>query len=394
MDIPAASSCTSRFRMANSSAIRAHAGAVRRASTQARKPGEPRASEIGLDRHWYLQGGLVGKERVRILGADQLPQWAFRRTRQLRNAFDRHLTHGRLVLPEALDAGPRHREGAWILDTNVRLQHGAVLDQVEALDDMQILGVRRSKSINPRSLIDADRVDDQRVTFITANGFAIPGRLDVRQMLVGEVDVPNLLLAGEDHHHDLRRLNEIHRLGHGSQQEAGNANRPATRVRWVDGLAGEDKLVALTYDLPGPGLQDRCVKVSQLLGRLPSGHTKFVVGHVRTRAILLHRTGTARGRDELAIVGIPADIGAGCKIWCEIGCYVLRHRRTNEVDRAGENARREASCMSGHVSGHWKPPLRELRLKRSEISGGRLWDRQGRHVRKEGVRIFGRRFVE
>src|SRR5258705_9667643 len=37
---------------------------------------EGRASEIRLDRHWYLQGGLVGKERVRILGADQLPQLA------------------------------------------------------------------------------------------------------------------------------------------------------------------------------------------------------------------------------------------------------------------------------------------------------------------------------
>src|SRR5882762_513025 len=195
MDIPAASSCTSCFRMASSSAIRARAGAVRRATIQARKPGEPRALEIRLDRHWYLQGGLVGKERVRILGADQLPQWAFRRTRQLRNAFDRHLAHGRLVLPEALDAGPGHREGARILDANVGLQHGAVLDQVEALDDVQVFGVRRSKSINPRSLIDADRVDDQRVALVATNGFAIPGRLDVRGMLVGEVDVPNLLLA-------------------------------------------------------------------------------------------------------------------------------------------------------------------------------------------------------
>src|SRR5437016_9323094 len=32
---------------------------------------------------------------------------------------------------------------------------------------------------------------------------------------------------------------------------------------------------------------------------------------------------------------------------------------------------------------------RELRLKRSEIHGDRLWYRQGRHIRKEGARIFG-----
>src|SRR5438552_2460681 len=195
------------------------------------------------------------------------------------------------------------------------------------------------------------------------DGFAIPGRLEVRGVLVRQVDAANFLLAGQDHHHDLRRLDEIHRLGHGSEQESGNANRPATRVRRVSGLFGEDKLVAFAHDIPGPGLEDRIVKIGQLFGRLPSGHTKLVIRNVRMRAILLHRTRTARGRDELAIVGVPADT---C-IRCEIGWRALSVRRKAQaacqVDRANENARGVA-CMSKHRG----PPLRHRLVETADYT--------------------------
>src|SRR5262245_2972555 len=136
MDTPAANSSTSRCRMANSWVIRARAAS--KVTTEARRGAG--ASEIRLERRWYLRRGLIGKKGVRILGADHLAQRAFRRTRELRNAFDRHLPHGRLVLPEALDAAPGHGEGAGIPDVNVRLQHRAALDQVEALAHMQVFG--------------------------------------------------------------------------------------------------------------------------------------------------------------------------------------------------------------------------------------------------------------
>src|SRR5262245_63103515 len=97
--------------------------------------------EIRPERRWYLQGGLVGKKRLRILGADHLPQRAFRRARQLHNAFDRHLAHGRLVLPEALDAAPGHGEGARLIEVYVCLQHRAVLDKVKELVLLQFFGV-------------------------------------------------------------------------------------------------------------------------------------------------------------------------------------------------------------------------------------------------------------
>src|SRR6185436_11504935 len=80
-------------------------------------------------RHGVLRDGLgagVREERVWIVGADLLVHGAFRLARQLRDAIDRHLAHGRLVLAEALDPAPRHRKGAWILDADIRFQHLAV----------------------------------------------------------------------------------------------------------------------------------------------------------------------------------------------------------------------------------------------------------------------------
>ena len=112
-------------------------------------------------------------------------------------------------------------------------------------------------------------------------------------------------------------------------------------------LSGEDKLVALAHDIPRPGLEDGIVEIGQLLRRLPSGHAELVIRNVRTRGVLLHRAGTARRRDELAIICVPPDTWIGR----EIGWRALSHRRKaqapGQVNRAGENAC-EISCMSGH----------------------------------------------
>src|SRR5215469_2190813 len=107
----------------------------------------PQASEIGLrglrDRH-----GGQAQERVRILRADRLRQRPFLRCGQHGNRVDRHLGHGCLVLAEALDGVPGPREGARILDVEVCLELLAAVDQVQPLDHMQVLGVRRPVSVD------------------------------------------------------------------------------------------------------------------------------------------------------------------------------------------------------------------------------------------------------
>ena len=110
------------------------------------------------------------KKRVRILGADHFPQRAFRCARQLQQPFDWNFGHGRLILAEPLDGVPRHRKGSGVLDVNVRFQHLAVLDQVEALDDVKLRGVRGAESVNRSAVIESDGVNHQGVAFVMADG--------------------------------------------------------------------------------------------------------------------------------------------------------------------------------------------------------------------------------
>ena len=115
----------------------------------------------------------------------------------------------------------------------------------------------------------------------------------------------------------------------------------------VDGLSGEDKLVALARYIPRPRLGDGIVEIRQLNRRLPSGHTELVIRNVGMRGFLLKGAGTARRWDEYAVIRVPPDTWIGCKI----GWWALSHRRkahaAGQVNRAGENASREVpACLN------------------------------------------------
>jgi hypothetical protein len=90
-----------------------------------------------------------------------------------------------------------------------------------------------------RELWESDRIDNERIAFVTADGFAVPGCLDVRRMLVRKMDVANVIKACPYHHHFLRPLNEIERHRHRYEQEFGHAKRPATRAREENGISGD-----------------------------------------------------------------------------------------------------------------------------------------------------------
>ena len=46
-----------------------------------------------------------------------------------------------------------------------------------AFHDMQILAVRRAEKVDKGFGAKPDRIDDERITFIMADGFSVPGRL-------------------------------------------------------------------------------------------------------------------------------------------------------------------------------------------------------------------------
>ena len=68
-----------------------------------------------------------------------------------------------------------------------------------ALDRVQLLGVRRALAIEPELVVEADRVDDERVlAFPAADRMAEPRRIELRRMLAAvhedlavAVDVPS-----------------------------------------------------------------------------------------------------------------------------------------------------------------------------------------------------------
>src|SRR5580704_157697 len=128
-----------------------------------------------------------------------------------------------------------------------------------------------------------------------------------------------------------------------------NAKRPATRAREENRISGDDKLVALADRVARPGLEDGTVGIAHGKGRLPSGDAELVVGNVRMRRVLPHRSSTARWRDELAGICEPPDSGSGRKIgWRHSRSHGGKAQAAGQVDRARKNASREASAMSGH----------------------------------------------
>src|SRR5262249_37329468 len=154
----------------------------------------------------------------------------------------------------------------------------------KALDDMQLLGVRSLVAIDERLGVETDSVDDQRVALVVANRFSVPRRLDVQRMLVGEIDVADLVIGLPDHQDLLRPLHEEERMN-AMQNDTRNTNRPTRRLRGKAAFAGTNDLVVLAQILFRPGLQDRAVRVADGDGRLLSGPAKILVGDPRNAAI-------------------------------------------------------------------------------------------------------------
>ena len=97
---------------------------------------------------------------------------------------------------------------------------------------MQLLGVRRAEIVDEvvGMLDEAHGIDDERVALVTADPFAEPGRFWIGA--VGHVHhhAAHVMVALPDDVDDLRRLDEIDRLGR-EQQLRRSAAGPATRLR-------------------------------------------------------------------------------------------------------------------------------------------------------------------
>ena len=83
-----------------------------------------------------------------------------------------------LVAPVTLSRIPRHRERTGILNVNLDFHFVAAFDELIALDDMELVGVRRAEIVDIGPIVKTNSIDHQRVAvFIVPDGFAVPRRL-------------------------------------------------------------------------------------------------------------------------------------------------------------------------------------------------------------------------
>src|SRR5262245_38172124 len=111
------------------------------------------------------------------------------------------------LVPPLID-GKRRGERDGILDGDDRLQRLAGVDELEPLDDVELLGMRRAPVVDGRLAVQSDGIDDERVAFIVADGFAVPGRLGIRRVLAVHIDAPHGVVALPDQIDHVLRLDE------------------------------------------------------------------------------------------------------------------------------------------------------------------------------------------
>src|SRR3954454_11503582 len=87
-------------------------------------------------------------------------------------------SHGPLNSIVTLQPRPRLIKRIRVLDPDAHLQSLAVISQLDALHDVQLLGMRRAEIVDEALVVHSDGVDHERVAaFIMANRLAVPGWL-------------------------------------------------------------------------------------------------------------------------------------------------------------------------------------------------------------------------
>src|SRR5947207_14666950 len=107
-----------------------------------------------------------------------------------------------------------------------------------ALHDMDLIGMWRSETIGFRLVVQSYRVDHQRIAFVMADRFAVPGFRRVLGVLYIHVDMADLAVARIDDGDFLARweLQHLHMVA--QIQTFGNAGRPTQRLMFHVGMTG------------------------------------------------------------------------------------------------------------------------------------------------------------
>jgi hypothetical protein len=108
---------------------------------------------------------------------------------------------------------------------------------------------------------DPHGVDHQGVTLVMADGIPVPGRRQLRWMLLVHAHVADFVILVEEHHGLVRQLEHPH--CHVFEKER-HRFRPAGVGRVRIGHAGEREFALFPHNLRRPGLQNRILVIGRL----------------------------------------------------------------------------------------------------------------------------------
>ncbi len=167
--------------------------------------------------------------------------------------------------------------------------------------------MRRTEIVDIGPIVKSDRIDDQRVAaFIMANGFTVPGRLEIGRVLGSKIDMPDLMIGRPDHHHLFRRLDEIDRLG-GIEKKGRNTERLATHLRTEPAAARRNLFIHFLQRITNPGLQNRIAQIGDTETRLRAR----VVADMDVARIVGDWTWATLRRAKIRAPGLPTAIHEG-----------------------------------------------------------------------------------
>src|SRR5258706_13739968 len=105
-----------------------------------------------------------------------------------------------LYAPKTPDCLPGLVVGIWIIDGHGDFEVLAFIDQLPALCDVQLLGVRRAVIVDKALGGESDGVYHERIALVMPDRFSVPGRFRIRRMRHVEMDAPHLMVALRDDH--------------------------------------------------------------------------------------------------------------------------------------------------------------------------------------------------
>src|SRR5262249_5582476 len=101
--------------------------------------------------------------------------------------------------------GPRLLVGLRIIDRELQI-NVAEIRTVESLDDVQGVAVRMAAIIEPRLFLDADSIDDQRISFPFADRVSVPRWVPLGRQWPSIGEYLSVGMVGLEQHHEQSRL--------------------------------------------------------------------------------------------------------------------------------------------------------------------------------------------